>query len=400
VPANLSLTPFDIIADPNPWGSRGDLRLLPDAGARFRVDAWRAATPLDLVLCDIVEGDGSDWPGCIRTLARQALGDLHRETGMTLVTSFEQEYTIEGANWETAPAFSLQALRRADPYGPELIAALGEAGVEPDVFIPEYGRDQFEISIGHVGGIASADRAIVVREIVREVTRLFGWRASFAPKRAPDAVGNGVHVHMSLLDAAGAPVLYDPGRPGRLSAAGGSFLAGIMRHMRALVALTAPSVASYLRLQPHNWSSAYTWLGERDREATLRICPTVEIGGADPARQFNVEFRGADATASPYLVLAMLARAGLEGLRSRLPAPTIVDIDPTTVTEEKRSTLGLHRLPTSLSAALDALLADQTVVSWFPPVLLETYVGMKRQELQLLDGLDAREICRRYSAVY
>lgn len=268
------------------------------------------------------------------------------------------------------------------------------------MFIPEYGADQFEISIGHTAGIAAADRAIAVREIVRELTRLFGWRASFAPKLAPDLVGNGVHVHMSLVDGEGRPVMYEAGRPGRLSQRGGAFVAGIMRHMQALIALTAPSPVSYLRLQPHSWSSSYTWLGERDREATLRICPPIALGNTDPARQFNVEFRAADATASPYLVLAALTLAGLEGLHAGLPTPRIVDADPTTLSEAERAKLGLFRLPRSLSEALDALEADARVLSWLPPLLLETYVGLKRTEIRLAEGLDDAALCRRYGAVY
>ncbi|WP_342364014.1 SIS domain-containing protein [Terrarubrum flagellatum] len=400
VPANLSLTPFDVIADPNPWGSRGDLRLMPDLNARFRVAGWRAATPFDIVASDIVELDGTPWVGCVRTFARQALDDLRSETGLTLVSAFEQEYSVVGADWLAAPAFSLQALRRADPYGPELVAALEEAGVEPDVFIPEYGANQFEISIGHAAGIIAADRAIATREIVRELTRLFGWRASFAPKLAPDVVGNGVHAHMSLVDRDGKPAMYDPARPGRLSTIGGSFLAGVMRHMPALIALSAGSVASYLRLQPHNWSSAYTWLGERDREATLRICPTVEIGGADPARQFHVEFRGADATASPHLVLGALVRAGLAGLREKLPPPPIVDVDPATLSEAESERLGVRRLPGSLTAALTALESDRVAAGWFPPLLLESYLGMKRAEIAMLAGLDDAAVCARYAAIY
>jgi glutamine synthetase len=400
VPANLSLTPFDVIADPNPWGSRGDLRLLPDPAARFRVAGWRAATPFDMVACDIVESDGAPWSGCLRSFARTALAELEREAGLSLVAAFEQEYGVIGANWPAAPAFSLQALRRADPYGPELIAALDEAGLEPQVFLPEYGVDQFEISIGHSVGVAAADRADATREIVREMTRLFGWRASFAPKLSPDGVGNGVHVHMSFIDRNGAPAMYDARRPGRMSEVGGAFLAGIMRHLPALIALTAGSAVSSLRLRPHNWSSSWTWLGERDREATLRICPTVEIGGADPARQHHVEFRAADATASPYLVLGALARAGLEGVRAGLPAPPIVDVDPEALSAAERTRLGLRRLPTSLAAALDALKADETAAAWFAPSLLDSYLGMKRMEMKLVEGLDDAALCQRYAAVY
>jgi glutamine synthetase len=99
-------------------------------------------------------------------------------------------------------------------------------------------------------------------------------------------------------------------------------------------------------------------------------------------------------------VLAALARAGLEGIRAKLATPRIVNADPTTLSESERAAMRLVRLPTSLAAALDALEADGTVLSWFPRPLLETYVGMKRAEIGLLDGLDDAAVCRRYGAVY
>ena len=123
--------------------------------------------------------------------------------------------------------------------------------------------------------------------------------------------------HMSFVDQTGANALFDPAAPGRLSTIGAAFAAGIVRHMPALVAVTAPSVSSYMRLKPHNWSASYTWLGDQDREASLRICPTPTLGGKSPEKSFNIEFRACDATASPHLALGMLVRAGLEGIRAR-----------------------------------------------------------------------------------
>jgi glutamine synthetase len=249
-------------------------------------------------------------------------------------------------------------------------------------------------------GVASADRAVAIREIVREIARLHGLPATFAPKTSAEGVGNGVHVHISLSDARGRPALFDAARPGGLSEIGGAFCAGVLKHMPALTALSAPSVASYLRLQPHHWSAAWTWLGERDREATLRICPTVSIGGRDPAAQFNVEYRAADATACPHLVLAVLVRAGLEGIRAGLPSPPIVDGDPGDMCEAERVRLALRRLPETLGKALEALARDDVVSGWFTPAFLETYHGMKRHEILLLEGLDAAAVLARYADVY
>jgi glutamine synthetase len=400
VPANASLTPFDIIADQNPWGSRGDLRLLPDLGARYRVAGSRAATPFDLIMADIVDLDGAPWEACPRSLLKQALADFAVETGVEIVSAFEQEFQLVGATSRPAPAFSFQALRRCDPFGPELVAALDEAGIEPEVFLPEYGRDQFEISCAPAVGEAAADRAVASREITKEIARLNGLAATFAPKTSEGGVGNGVHLHLSFRDSNGGPALFDGARPGRLSAMGGAFCAGVLAHLPALAALTAPSVASYLRLQPHHWSAAWTWLGERDREATLRICPTPTIGGRDPAALFNIEYRAADATACPHLVLAVLTRAGLEGVRAGFAAPAIVENDPDDMSEDERRRFGLRRLPQTLSEALSALAADDIVNGWFTDAFLKTYHGMKRQEIALLGGLDTAAMLERYVGVY
>ena len=399
VPANMSLTPFDLIADPNPWGARGDLRLQADPTARFRT-ALPGTAAFDIVMADILELDGSPWECCPRAFLKTAIADLKAETGLTLIASFEHEFQILGAGWPPAPCFSLSSLRRAEPFATNLMAALTEAGLEPEVFIAEYGPDQYEVPLAPTDALAAADRAVAFRALVRECARLQGWRASFAPKTAPEGVGNGVHIHMSLTDGRGRPAAYDAARPGRLSAAAGAFAAGILQHMPALVALTAPGPVSYFRLAPHHWSAAYTQLGESDREASLRICPAHTIGGARPEKQFNLEYRAADATASPHLALGLLIRAGLEGLRQKRAAPMLYSGDPTTLDDGERQRLGLHRLPASLGAALDAFAADATACAWFTPRARETYTGMKRMELKLTADLDPQALCAKYSEIY
>jgi len=398
--ANLSLTPFNSIVDPNPWGSSGDLRLIPDRNARFRTSLTGSPTPFDMVAGDLVELDGAPWPCCTRTLLKDALSALKAEAGLSLQAAFEHEFQIFGADFGHGHSLSFQALRRADPFGPMLMAALEQAGVAPEVIIAEFGNDQFEVTHAPADALAAADRAVAIREITRELARNSGWRATFAPKTAPDAVGNGVHIHMSFLDEAGGPAAYDPARPGGLSERAGAFCAGVLRHLPAITALTASSVASYYRLKPHGWSASYTWLGERDREASLRICPTWRMGGRDPARQYNIEYRAADATANPYLSLAAIVRAGLEGLKAGLPTPPLVSGDPTRMSEEERARLGLVRLPETLAAALAALASDRTAAGWFAPVLLETLVGVKQAEIARLADLDPEAVCALYRTLY
>lgn len=394
VPANQSISAFGDLAEPNPWGSAGDVRLMPDARTRVRIERWPGIAPLHLVLCDITEVDGSDWDACGRTFLRRSLERLHRHAGVRVHASFEHELVLESPGL-AAPAFSLEAQRVAEPFGSQVMAALREAGVEPELFLPEYGERQFEIPVAPAAGVAAADRSVVMKEVVREVARRLGRRVSFAPLQDAEGVGTGAHIHVSLVDEAGRPAGYDIARPGGLSLLAGRFAAGILRHLPAVLALTAPSPHSYARLVPHRWSAAAAVLGEQNREATLRICPVVALGGMTAQGQVHLEFRAADATASPYLALGALVNAGLEGIREELDPPPVVEAGAPIAADPMRT-----GLPASLGEALAALEADPLARSWLPPRMLETYLGLKRLELSLVSDLEVEEVCRLYARVH
>jgi len=398
VPANMALDPFNAIATPNPWGSSGDLRLMPDVSTDLTIPDIPNRLALHLVLCDLTELDGSPWSCCPREFLRKALADL-TQAGLRLLATFEHEFTMMDGKAAPGPAFSLVAQRRREPFLSTLYATLRVARVEPETMLAEYGANQYEVSASPVRGLPAADRAVILREVTREVADALGFAASFSPKPTPDSAGNGVHIHFSLRDAANQPVLYDPRGPGGMSELAGSFAAGILRHMPALCAITAPSPVSYLRLVPQSWSSAYACLGERNREAALRICSAPASAG-DDARGFNLEYRVTDATANPYLALAVIIRAGLAGIRDGLPTPTLVNGDPSALSEQDRTRLGVARLPTSLAASLQALTADAEVRGWFPAPLLQTMLSVKAREAALAGSMTPEELCRRYAAVY
>jgi glutamine synthetase len=399
VPANQSLTPLGTLAEPNPFGSVGDLRLLPDRDTGVRVDADAAASAFEFVLCDIVETDGKPWDCCPRQFLRGAVHELESVLGARSVASFEHEFQLI----VDAPAplpFSLEAQRRAEPFAAEVMGALEQAGAQPERFFAEYAPHQFEIPVRAADGLVAADRAVVLREVVREVARRNGLRASFAPLLDPAGVGNGVHIHLNLLDAAGEPLLYDAAQPACLSELGGRFAAGVLAHAPALSALTAPSPASAARLTPHHWSAGAVCLGERNRETLLRIPPLVSLAGADPAPQLHLEYRGADATANPYLALGAILQAGLDGVRLGLPAPPILDRDPASLDRAEAARYGVGAWPATLANSLQALAGDRTARSWMTPRMYDAYTGIKRAELAAVSELDAGEVCRRYGAIY
>jgi glutamine synthetase len=287
VPANHSLTPLGPLAEQTPFGSTGDLRLLPDRETHVRVEADSGGSALEFVLCDIVETDGEPWACCPRAFLRDALRELESELGARLLASFEQEFQLL-IDAPAAPPFSLEAQRRAEPFAAQVMGALLEAGAAPERFMPEFAAHQFEIPVEPAEGVAGADRAIVLKEVVRELARRNGVRATFAPLLDPAGPGNGVHIHLSLLDSAGGPLLYDAARPACLSELAGRFAAGILAHAQALSALSAPNPTSAARLVPHRWSVGAVCLAQRNREALLRIPPLVPLAGADPAPQLRL----------------------------------------------------------------------------------------------------------------
>lgn len=388
VPANLAIHALGEISSGNVFGSTGDLRLLPDPQARFDLPASGELAPLRIYLADQVTPDGGRWGGCPRTFARKALEDLEREHALVVDSTFEHEFMMS-TGVQTGP-FSLARLRSAEPLGSRLLDLLDEVGLDPETWLPEYGEDQFEVTIAPARGIAAADRAIILRDLVHELARQLGRRASFAPVLSPTGGGNGVHVHLSLQDArTGQPALPSDDDPRVLSEVGRRFAGGILAHAPALLALTAPSPTSYLRLKPHRWSAGGVFLADRNREALVRVCPVSELSSTSAARQLNLEFRAADATANAWIVLGALVRAGLSGLSGDAEPPQVY---PESMTDDELGSV--PQLPGSLEESLAALRADETVASWFEPPLWETLLLVRETELAAMAGLSEEERCR------
>jgi glutamine synthetase len=383
-----------------PWGPLGDLVLLPDPSTEVEVEYGDGSVAERFMLGNIRHMDGRFWDCCLRSYLRDAVDELERETGLMLIAAFEHEFHLSGGPERPGDSYSLEKVRLAGEFPEALLYALRAAHAEPDTFLPEFGPGQMEITVKPGRGVAAADRAVVVRQLTRATAHRLGMRASFSPMVTRGAAGNGVHIHMSFRDRQRQPVAYDAEQPYGVSKVMGSFVAGILRQLPEIIGVVAPSAASYERLKPHAWSSAYNNLGHRDREAAIRICPVSDVPSANVAGAFNVEFRAADAAASPYLQLGILVRAGLEGIRESLPLPQPTSSDPNALSDGERAERGVRRLPGSLAEALDALEAASGAQDLMPGELFAAYVMHKRGELAALEGLEMDEICRRYAEVY
>ena len=380
VPTNSMINAFSKIPA-TPFGTGGDLILVPDPKTEVKVDFGDGSVDEHFFLGDIRLLDGSAWECCPRDFARRALAALKSAAGVELFSAFEHELVYTGVDSRPGESYSLDAYRRQGAFGEHFMAALKAAGAEPETFLPEYGARQYEFTVRPALGITSADRAIVAREMARATAHRMGQRAIFSPILDPDGVGNGVHIHFSFRDAHGAAATHDPRDPFGLSPVARHFAAGVLHHMPALCAITAPSSVSYIRLRPNRWAPTIADMKQQDRAAAIRICPV--IPGHDVARQFNLEFRVADSAASPWLALGAVVWAGVDGIRRKLD-------------------LGAEGppLPATLAEALDALEASDQARQWMGPVFHNAYLLHKRGELAGLEGLDEKAQCDLYAETY
>lgn len=384
--SNLMQTAFGPILD-TPFGTAGDLMIVPDPNAEVRVDFEDGTPPEHFFLGDIRNTDGSAWECCPREFLRRAVLALEQAAGLRAIAAFEQEFVYTGNEERPGDAYSLGAWRRQGSFGESFVAALRAAGVMPDSFLPEYGNRQFEVTVAPATALTAADQAVITREMARATAHRRGYRAVFSPMPVADGVGNGVHIHLSLRDAVGRPVTHDPAGRFGLSRHAQAFCAGVLHHLPSIAAITAPSPVSYLRLTPNRWAPTLIDIVRQDRGAALRVCPVFAAADAEEtARQFNFEFRVCDAAASPYMALGAVLFAGADGLRRDMALPGEGATPPP--------------LPRSLAAALKAMEASDAVQSWFGPVFLEAYLRHKRSEVAHVAEFAVTELCHRYAEVY
>ena len=390
-PANICLSVFGIIGS-SPFGTAGDIVLMPDTSTEVCIRIEDGA-PEHFCLADILTRDGDPWPYCPRSFLRRAIQRLEKTAGCHILASFEQEFVYSGVPSEPKRAYALTSFREQGNFGARLMAAVRAAGMTPESFLPEYGPRQYEITVSPTIGMRAADEAVILRELARSLAARAGQRAVFSPILAPEGIGNGTHIHLSLRDQAGNAVMHEPGRPYGLSVVGERFTAGILHHMPALAAITTPTVCSYYRLMPDRWAPTWANIGSQDRAAALRIC-------TGSASAFNLEYRVADAGANPYLALGALIHAGLDGVENRLSLPAQPGVAFAAMTAEERRATGMRQLPRTLGEALDNLRDSPDARNWFGSEFLDLFLNFKREEEQAVAGLDPQTICDRYAAVF
>ncbi|MCS7060212.1 MAG: glutamine synthetase family protein [Anaerolineae bacterium] len=371
--------------------------LTPAGEAHMRAD-WRTFTVLPYapgharVLTDIYGGD-QPWAHCPRSFLRRMIARA-AEHGLQVFAAFENEFSLLRPSehgpqpFDTTVFCQTSALDQAAPIINAITEALEAQGLQVEMTYPESGPGQFELPVRYADALRAADNQIIFRETVKAVARQHGTLASFVPKIYPDKAGNGAHLHFSL-QRNGHSIVVEPGRLHQLTAEMRAFMAGVLHHLPALMALTTPSVNSFKRIRPRFWSGAYTCWGIGNREAALRA-PQPSAGRPIT----NIELKTSDATANPYLSLGAVIAAGMDGIAKDIPLGEPVTGDPADLSDEERAVRGIRQLPTSLGEAIAALEGDEVLLDALGNELARSYLAVRRTEWEAMKNLAHEEEVR------
>lgn len=351
-----------------------------------------------------VAADGSAWPYDQRGVLERQVSRA-ASLGLEFLAGYELEFHLSRADdgdgddvrpIYDGPSYGPAKMLAVDAFAEQLLRDLDRNGVPIGQFHGEYGPGQFEFNIAPADPVTAADRQLLARQTVHAAARAHGLRASFAPLVTLGQVGNGWHLHTSL-SRAGTNLLSGGDGPASLTAEGGAYLAGLLRDLPAIVAVSAPSVCSLQRLRPGYWCGAYGFWGVENREAALRLVPTTPLLGAAHA---NVELKPSDASANPYLALAAVMGAGLSGIEDGLTPPGPVQENPDTWSDERRAEHGIHRLPTTVEQQLRALLTNQRIRSALGEELTDAFRAVRASDAARAADRDAADVVRSYRWLY
>lgn len=374
-----------ITASPSSTGPVGDLRLFPDLEGLVALAAqpgW-AWAPVDRLT-----QDREPHPGCQRTFARRMASRL-AERGLNAQMGFEAEWTLdEGSDDAFAPAtsgaaYGMDRLIEVSDYCAELLTAFDAQSVEVQQLHPEYAPGQFELSLAPADPVTAADQLLLARHTIRAVTLNAGMRCSFAPAMVVGGVGNGCHLHTSLRRDGRSLFAAGPG-PCELSEEAEGFVAGVLEGLPALLAVGAPSVASYLRLIPQRWSAPFRCWGFENREAGVRLAGS---GG-----HANFEVKCLDGAANPYLLVGAVLALGLAGIDRSLRLPPEVTVDPATLPPDELAALGAERLPQTLAGSLEHFRRSDVLAEALGPALFGTIAAVRQTEIEKFAGASEEEI--------
>lgn len=359
-----------------------DMHLRVD-GDTYAVLPW---TPAEMrrarFFCDIMTPDDEPFAGDPRGLLKHMMAEV-KERGWVFNCGPEPEFFLFKPNGGMKPVphdvggyFDFSSDDEAAQVRTELMYALNSMGLEVEVGHHEVARGQHEIDFRFADALRTADNVLTLKYTVKAIAAQHDLHASFMPKPIFGINGSGMHTHQSLFDLKGNNVFFDAKDDFHLSETAYAFIAGQLKHARALAALVAPTVNSYKRLVPGYEAPVYVGWAQINRSALIRI-PRYTAGQHQSMR---AELRCPDPSCNPYLAFAGMLACALDGIDNGLKAPKPMNnVNIYNLSEEERKAKAIDALPSSLDEALDELHADDVIKNALGE---EIYTAFRRAKLE------------------
>ncbi|MEH7115549.1 type I glutamate--ammonia ligase [Neobacillus niacini] len=358
-----------------------DMYLYPDLNT-WVVFPWTAEKgKVARLICDIYTAEGDPFAGDPRNNLRRVLREME-ELGFTdfnlgpepefflFKLDEKGEPTLElndqGGYFDLAPTDLGENCRR------DIVLELEEMGFEIEASHHEVAPGQHEIDFKYADALTACDQIQTFKLVVKTIARKHGLHATFMPKPLYGVNGSGMHMNLSLFNN-GVNAFYEPTGNLELSDTARHFIAGILKHSPNFTAVTNPTVNSYKRLVPGYEAPCYVAWSARNRSPLIRIPSSRGLST-------RVEVRSVDPAANPYLAMAVLLKAGLDGIKNKMTPPAPVDRNIYVMSKEERIEEGIIDLPATLAQALEELKSDEVIVSGLGEHIFEHFIEAKEIE--------------------
>lgn len=338
-----------------------DMYLRPDPST-FVVFPWTTQVREARLICDIYDKNGNPFEGCPRNTLKRVLKEAE-EMGYKFNVGPECEFflfhTDEKGNpslitHDNAGYFDLAPVDLGESARRDMVLTLKDMGFEIEASHHEVAPGQHEIDFKYDDALMTADNIMTFKMVVRIIAQRHGLHATFMPKPIVGINGSGMHINMSLATLDGRNVFYDENNELGLSKVAYNFLGGLIKHSRAFTAITNPTINSYKRLVPGYEAPVYIAWSASNRSPLVRI----------PAKRGNstrLELRSPDPSANPYLALATILKAGLDGIKKEIKPPAPVNGNIYNMSKKERVEQGISSLPSNIYEAIIELSNDEII---------------------------------------
>ena len=358
-----------------------DMYLKPDLST-FQVLPWTygGSEQVGRIICDIANPDGTPFAGCPRTALKRAIA-YASDKGFVMKAGPEAEFFLFQRRDDGEPTtethdsggyFDLTPVDLGEDVRREIVLALEQMGFHVEAAHHEVAPGQHEIDFRYDDGLITADNVTTFRFVVKNVANRNGLHATFMPKPVFGINGSGMHTHQSLF-MKGRNAFYDEQAEHQLSRTCLQYIGGLLRHAKGFCAITNPLVNSYKRLVPgFEAPTAIAW-SERNRSPLVRV-------PASRGATTRIELRMPDPSCNPYLALAVMLRAGLDGIERGLDPGPPVNKNIARMSHRERRHLRIDELPGNLTEALDQLEKSDLMRETLGDHIFDHFLAAKREE--------------------